>query len=71
MKKITIIRYFLDDNDVKKIKFFLLENNMNASSLAVELGCSRSYVSALLKGKRYVTNNMISKFKKIGLDLGV
>ena len=71
MKKITIIRYFLDDNDVKKIKYFLLENNMNASSLAVELGCSRSYVSALLKGKRYVTNNMISKFKKIGLDLGV
>lgn len=71
MKKITIIRYFLDDNDVKKIKYFLLENNMNASSLAVELGCSRSYVSALLKGKRYVTNNVISKFKKIGLDLGV
>lgn len=71
MKKITIIRYFLDDNDVKTIKKFLLENNMNASSLAVELGCSRSYVSALLRGKRYVTNNMISKFKKIGLDLGV
>jgi antitoxin component HigA of HigAB toxin-antitoxin module len=71
MKKITIIRYFLDDNDVKTIKYFLLENNMNASSLAVELGCSRSYVSALLRGKRYVTNNMISKFKKIGLDLGV
>lgn len=71
MKKITIIRYFLDDEDVKKIKYFLLENNMNASNLAVELGCSRSYVSALLKGKRYVTNNMISKFKKIGLDLGV
>lgn len=71
MKKITIIRYFLDDEDVKKIKYFLLENNMNASNLAVELGCSRSYVSALLKGKRYVTNNMISKFKKIGLALGV
>ncbi len=71
MKKITIIRYFLDDNDVKKIKYFLLENNMNASSLALELKCSRSYVSALLKGKRYMTNNMISKFKKIGLDLGV
>ena len=71
MKKITIIRYCLDDNDVEKIKIFLVKNNMNASSLAIELGCSRSYVSALLKGKRYMTNNMISKFKKIGLDIGV
>lgn len=71
MKKITIIRYCLDDNDVKKIKTFLVENNMNATSLAIELGCSRSYVSALLKGKRYMTNNMISKFKKIGLDIEV
>lgn len=71
MKKIIITRYLLDEDDVKKIKIFLLKKDWNATSLAIELGCSRSYVSALLKGKRYMTNNMISKFKKIGLDIEV
>ena len=71
MKKIIITRYLLDEDDVKKIKIFLLKKDWNASNLALELGCSRQYVSALFKGKRYITNNMISKFKKIGLDLGV
>ena len=71
MKKILITRYLLDENDVKKIKIFLLKKDWNASTLASELGISKQYVSALFKGKRYMTNTMISKFKKIGLDLGV
>lgn len=69
----TIIKkqYILEDEDVKKIKIFLANNNWNFSTLAIELGVSKQYITELVKGRRNFTNKLNEKLKKLGLDLGV
>ena len=69
MKKIIKTYYLLDNNDVKKIKKFLINKNWNYSSLALELQISDSYVSALITGKRNLTKKLLQKFKEIGIEL--
>ena len=69
----TIIKkqYILEEEDVKKIKIFLANNDWNFSTLAIELGVSKQYITELVKGRRNFTNKLNEKLKKLGLDLGV
>ena len=69
----TIIKkqHFLEEDDVKKIRIFLANNDWNFSTLAIELGVSKQYITELVKGRRNFTNKLNEKLKKLGLDLGV
>ena len=69
----TIVKkqHFLEEDDVKKIRIFLANNNWNFSTLAIELGVSKQYITELVKGRRNFTNKLNEKLKKLGLDLGV
>ena len=69
MVVITKEYYLINNNDLNKINSYLEQNDMNRTSLSIELGISDSYLSAILKSQRYLTSNILKKFKKIGIVL--
>ena len=71
MKEVLIKRYLINDNDRIKIKTYLDENNLSQNGLALALGISNAYMSALMRGTRYITSNLRRKLKKVGINLEV
>lgn len=71
MKKVIKEIYYIDDDDLDVIAWWLKDHNFNQCALALELGVSRTYISMLLKGQRPITKKLYDKFLKIGIKLGV
>lgn len=70
MQKIVKIHYLLDKEDKKKVKYWLIENEKSMRQLAKDLGISACYLCDILKATRYATQDMLDKFKELGIDLG-
>lgn len=70
MQKIVKVHYLLDKEDKKKIKYWLINNEKSMRQLAQDLYVSASWLCEILKGTRYVTQDMLDKFKELGIDLG-
>lgn len=69
MIKIVKTYYRCDRSDYKRFKKWLIDNNTKMLAIANKLGVSDSYISAIITGKRNITNETIEKFKKVGFDL--
>lgn len=68
--KIVKISYTLDDVDVKQIKKQMIEKDLNFSKLADNLGVSKSYISAIINGKKTITKRILKMFESQGIKLG-
>ena len=62
--------YYIDKEDKKKIRIYLVEHDMNYTQLSMELGISSSLFGAIMNGTRPLTTNTIGKLREIGIDLG-
>lgn len=62
--------YFIDKEDKKKIRIYLVENDMNYYKLSKKLGISSSLFGGIMNGTRPLTTNTIGKLREIGIDLG-
>lgn len=50
--------YYLDEEDKKKIKTYLIENDLKHSDLCLKLGISYTYLSLMLNGVRPVSDKV-------------
>lgn len=71
MKKVIKEIYYIDDDDLDVIAWWLKDHNFNQYALAKELGVSKTYISMILNGQRPITKKLYDKFLKIGIKLGV
>lgn len=62
--------YYIDKEDKKKIRIYLVENDMNYYKLSKKLGISSSLFGGIMNGTRPLTTNTIGKLREIGIDLG-
>lgn len=69
MRIIEIKRYYLEEKDKKKIKVFLIQNEMTLVGLADKLGISLSLLGAIMNGTRAISIENIAKLKVMGLQL--
>lgn len=69
MKIIEFKRYYLEREDKKRIKLFLIQKEMTLVALADELGISLSMLGAILNGTRAITLETLAKLQVMGLTL--
>ena len=69
MKIIETKRYYLENEDKKKIKIWLIQKEMTLVGLADELGISLSLLGAIMNGTRAISIENIAKLKVMGLQL--
>lgn len=63
------VRYQMTNVASKRFKCWLVEKDMTMSQFAKKSGLSVGTVSAVVLGKRNVTDNILKKFRKAGYDL--
>ena len=69
MRIIETKRYYLENEDKKKIKVWLIQKEMTLVGLADELGISLSLLGAIMNGTRAISIENIAKLKVMGLQL--
>jgi hypothetical protein len=69
MKVVIRKQYYLENDDKKKIKMWLITEGMTLVGLADKLDVSLSMLASMLNGNRAITQDNINKFKIMGLDL--
>ena len=69
MRIIETKRYYLENEDKKKIKVWLIQKEMTLVGLADKLGISLSLLGAIMNGTRAISIENIAKLKVMGLQL--
>lgn len=70
MKKIVKELLFMEKEDVLNLKKQMLELGiLTFSELSKKCNCSQQYISAIVTGRRNLTNNFFKKLKEIGIIL--
>lgn len=67
MKAIIKKYYILDKNDTKQIKKQMIDLDLNLQKIAKNLNVSKSYISEIINGKKYLTDKIIEQFKSQGI----
>ena len=67
MKAITKTYYILDEKDKKQIKKQMIDLDLTLSKMAKNIGVSTSYISAIISGKRCLTDKIIKQFLSQGI----
>lgn len=69
MKVVETKKYYLDIEDKKKVKKWLIDNEMTLVGLADKLEISLSYVGLLMNGQRPINEKIFTKLNDMGLNL--
>lgn len=60
--------YYVTDQAAKRFKKWLIDKNMSLNEFSKKAGCSRQYLSKILKGQLSVTKTAREWFAKGGYD---
>lgn len=60
---------YMNKQQAKALKIYLILNDMTVSEFAKRLGVSQSFLSFVINGKKAITTNLIKKFRENGFEL--
>lgn len=69
MKVVIEKKYQFEEKEKIKFRIFLYKNKKTYSGVAYELGISVSYLTAIVYGTRYASEEIIERFNLIGFKL--
>lgn len=71
MKVVIKKYYFFDNEDKKRLKVFLAQKDMSYQEFADKIGISKPLLSAIVNGKRALTQNVANKFQENGFKVNI
>ena len=65
MERKTILGkiYYLEKDDIKKVRHYMIDNELNNNDMAKKLGISSTKFSMVLTGTRGCSPELVEKFK--------
>lgn len=71
MKVVIKKYYFFNNEDKKRLKVFLAQKDMSYQEFADKIGISKPLLSAIVNGKRALTQQVANKFQENGFKVNI